>query len=64
MSASPTDALPGTSFDAAAGAEALAFAFRGHDEQMAYRHKQNARLFEAVNPKNRALQLAHEGLID
>lgn len=52
------------SFDAQGGARALKDAYETHDGNLETCAKENARLFTSLDPKNRALQEAHEKLID
>ncbi|MFI5091155.1 MAG: DUF2827 family protein [Terriglobales bacterium] len=52
------------SFDASDGRHALMLAYEQHDLLRSEYQTKNAQLFKALSPKNRALQEAHERLID
>ncbi len=52
------------SFDADDGASVLSHAYQNHDTGLRGYKDENARLFKALSPKSRALQEAHERLID
>lgn len=51
------------SFDAKWGADQLRVAYDTHDDNLERYRKENARLFKSLDPKNRALQAAHEQLL-